>query len=143
MKEYGTKEERTEKKRELFNSFNLEADLKEYYGDLPANGKRKFALLLALIHDPLILLLDEPVAGLEREFKDEFWRHLAKIREGRCIIVVTHEIEEAARIADRCVILDEQRVLDNPLNFNDLEKEIAGKVKIIAKSASRLPDSLD
>ena len=65
--------------------------------------------MMALIHSPEVLLLDEPVSGLDAEFQDEFWQILNALKSKRSIIVVTHDINQAA--AERCVVLHEGKVL--------------------------------
>lgn len=71
--------------------------------------KRKCGLMMAWIHSHEVLLLDEPVSGLDAEFQDEFWQILNALKSKRSIIVVTHDINQAA--AERCVVLHEGKVL--------------------------------
>ena len=71
--------------------------------------KRKCGLMVALIHSPQVLLLDEPVSGLDEEFQCEFWQILNNLKAHRSIIVVTHDINQA--VADRCVVLNKGTVL--------------------------------
>ena len=58
--------------------------------------KRKFALLLSLINEPDFILLDEPVSCLDEEFQLDFWKTLGRLKSGRMIIVVTHDMNAAA-----------------------------------------------
>ena len=75
--------------------------------------KRRLNLAAALVHDPKVVLLDEPTAGVDPQSRArilELVRELA--REGRTIVYTTHYMEEAARICDRVCIVDHGRMLD-------------------------------
>ncbi len=73
--------------------------------------KQKVALAGALIHDPKLIMLDEPLtgidAGIARQVKDLL---LARVRDGATIILTTHILEVAERLADRIGIVDRGRL---------------------------------
>lgn len=80
-------------------------------GQLSGGQRRRVELAKALLHDPQLLLLDEPSTGLDPAARLEFGRHLESLRaEGRTVILTTHLMDEAER-CDRLAILDAGRVI--------------------------------
>ncbi len=81
-------------------------------GTLSGGLARRAELARALLHDPELLLLDEPSASLDPDARREFWDRLNLLRRGSAltIIVATHDLDEAAR-CDRVAVLDEGRLL--------------------------------
>lgn len=90
--------------------------------------RRRVELAKGLLHQPCLLLLDEPTVGLDPTGRREFWDHLAELRVeiGVTVIAATHLMEEADR-CDRIGIIDEGSLvaLDSP---TDLKKGIRGEV---------------
>jgi ABC-2 type transport system ATP-binding protein len=74
--------------------------------------RRRVELAKGLLHDPQILLLDEPSTGLDPGARREFWEHLETLRRerGMTVLLTTHLLDEADR-ADRIAILDRGRVV--------------------------------
>lgn len=73
--------------------------------------KRRLALAAALVHDPELLILDEPTAGIDPVLRQELWRHFTDLRdEGRSVIVTTQYVAEADN-CDEVAILVEGRLL--------------------------------
>jgi ABC-2 type transport system ATP-binding protein len=85
-------------------------DLVESYS---AGMRQRLALARALIHDPAVLLLDEPTAGLDLQAAADLRRLLAGLRAARdrTVVVATHHVEEAGRLCDVLVVLARGRVL--------------------------------
>ena len=74
--------------------------------------KRRLNIACALVHDPEVLLLDEPTAGVDPQSRNAIFDHLEQLkREGKAIIYTTHYMEEAERLADRIVIIDHGQVV--------------------------------
>lgn len=82
------------------------------FSTLSGGQKQRLNLALALINDPLLVLLDEPTAGLDPTTRQAL---LASIRqlaaEGRAVLLATHDLDEAERICDRVAIVDHGRVI--------------------------------
>ena len=72
-----------------------------------SGGQRQIlSLLIASIHDPALLLLDEPTTGLDPQARRDLWRHVEALRQGgRSVLLTTHSMEEAAALSDRIGIL--------------------------------------
>ena len=74
--------------------------------------KRRLNIACALVHDPDVLLLDEPTAGVDPQSRNAIFDNLEALkRAGKALIYTTHYMEEAERLADRIVIIDRGRVV--------------------------------
>ena len=81
-------------------------------GELSGGMKRRVLIAKALAHEPELLFLDEPTAGVDVELRRETWRLIAGLRErGVTIILTTHYIEEAEEMADRVGVIDRGRLI--------------------------------
>jgi ABC-2 type transport system ATP-binding protein len=82
--------------------------IKTYSGGM----KRRLNLAVALVHDPPIILLDEPTVGVDPQSRNAIFERIEALRaEGRTIIYTTHYMEEAQRLCDRVGIIDHGRLL--------------------------------
>jgi ABC-2 type transport system ATP-binding protein len=73
--------------------------------------KRRVGLAQALIHDPQVLILDEPTDGLDPNQKHEVRQLIGKMAKEKCIVISTHILEEVEAICDRTVIIARGRIL--------------------------------
>jgi ABC-2 type transport system ATP-binding protein len=74
--------------------------------------KRRLNLAVALVHDPDLLLLDEPTVGVDPQSRNAIFERIATLRdEGRTVVYTTHYMEEAQRLCDRVGIIDHGRLL--------------------------------
>ena len=74
--------------------------------------KRRLNIACALVHDPDVLLLDEPTAGVDPQSRNAIFGNLEALkRAGKAIVYTTHYMEEAERLADRIVIIDHGKVV--------------------------------
>jgi lipooligosaccharide transport system ATP-binding protein len=79
---------------------------------LSGGMKRRILIARALINDPKILILDEPTTGLDPQSRNLIWRQLLSLKEeGITLVLTTHYMEEAAKLCDRLVIMDQGRIL--------------------------------
>ena len=79
---------------------------------LSGGMKRRVMIAKALIHDPEILFLDEPTAGVDVELRTNLWDVIRNLRErGKTIILTTHYLEEAEELADRIAFINHGRIL--------------------------------
>ncbi|MFQ5607413.1 MAG: ABC transporter ATP-binding protein [Candidatus Zixiibacteriota bacterium] len=75
--------------------------------------KRRLNLAAALVHDPPILMLDEPTVGVDPQSRNMIFERIEELRAaGRTIVYTTHYMEEAERLCDRVAIIDNGRILD-------------------------------
>ena len=79
---------------------------------LSGGMKRRVLIAKALVHEPRILFLDEPTAGVDVELRQDMWRVVERLRaSGVTIILTTHYIEEAEAIADRIAVINGGRII--------------------------------
>jgi lipooligosaccharide transport system ATP-binding protein len=79
---------------------------------LSGGMRRRLLLARGLVHDPDLLLLDEPTVGLDPQIRTELWSLIDKLRgQGKTILMSTHYIEEAERLADEVALMHEGRVI--------------------------------
>jgi ABC-2 type transport system ATP-binding protein len=101
---------------ELLIDFELGNKKKSQARTLSGGMQRRLNLAMALIHDPEILLLDEPEVGLDPQSRVNVRSHIRSLARTKTIILTTHNMDEAERLADRVAIIDhgELLVLDTP-----------------------------
>ena len=79
---------------------------------LSGGMKRRLLIGKALVHDPRVLFLDEPTAGVDVELRRALWRYVRSLRErGTTVVLTTHYLEEAEELADRVGVIDRGRLL--------------------------------
>jgi ABC-type branched-subunit amino acid transport system ATPase component len=103
-----TQEEGSVDLEEMLRSEPWNLDLNWLVGSLSLGGTRAVELAMALVVPPRVLLLDEPLSGLDPVERDSFASTLRDIRErlGVTAILVEHDVESVVRLADRLVVLD-------------------------------------
>ena len=112
---------------------------------LSGGMKRRVLIAKALSHEPTILFLDEPTAGVDVELRKDMWKIVEQLRKtGVTIILTTHYIEEAEAIADRIgvinqdeiIVVEEKKELLKKMGHKKLTVELQDKI-------SKIPDSLE
>jgi ABC-2 type transport system ATP-binding protein len=102
---------------------------------------KRLQVARALLHEPSVLFLDEPTAGLDPQSRLALWEILRKLHnEGQTILLTTHYMEEADTICDRLAIMDHGRIL--AINTPKGLKESVGADSIVTISATGNLDSL-
>ena len=113
---------------------------------LSGGMKRRVLIAKALSHEPSILFLDEPTAGVDVELRKDMWKVVEGLREsGVTIILTTHYIEEAEAIADRVavinngeiIIVDEKEDLLNKMGKKKLRIDLHEKTEIIPENLNK------
>ena len=79
---------------------------------LSGGMKRRLLIGKALVHEPRVLFLDEPTAGVDVELRQQLWGYVRRLRAGgTTIVLTTHYLEEAEELADRVGVIDRGRLL--------------------------------
>jgi ABC-2 type transport system ATP-binding protein len=104
---------------ELLDMLGLKDKSDTWAGKLSGGMKRRLNICLALIHDPEILILDEPEAGLDPQSRLMVRDFIKNFGKEKTIILTTHNMDEADRLTDRIAILDHGKLLllDTPQNL--------------------------
>jgi ABC-2 type transport system ATP-binding protein len=105
------------KQLDLWTKRHLQARL------LSGGMKRRLMIARALVHEPRLLILDEPTAGVDIEVRRSMWRFLKEINEcGTTIILTTHYLEEAESLCKNIAIINHGRIIENTSIENLLSK---------------------
>ncbi len=105
---------------ELLVRLGLDQKRKSRLRQLSGGMKRRFQIAKALVHDPKIIILDEPTAGVDVELRHELWQYLKDLHGlGKTILLTTHYIEEAEMLCEKVAIIDKGNVIanDSPKNL--------------------------
>jgi ABC-2 type transport system ATP-binding protein len=95
----------------------LDSELGKRFKSLSGGQQQRLSLLIAVIHEPVLLLLDEPTSGLDPQSRRQLWDRIENLRTGGgSILLTTHSMEEAQAVCDRVAIIDRGKVLtvDSP-----------------------------
>lgn len=96
---------------EILRALSLWEKRNEQIRALSGGMKRRVLIAKALAHEPDLLFLDEPTAGVDVELRRDMWQQIARLREmGTTVILTTHYIEEAEEMADRVGIIQNGRI---------------------------------
>lgn len=97
---------------ELLERLGLAAKRKSRLRQLSGGMKRRYQLAKALVHDPKIIILDEPTAGVDVELRHELWDYLRELhQQGKTILLTTHYIEEAELLCEKVGIIDRGKII--------------------------------
>ena len=121
---YGiNKKDPTPRVESLLDRLGLKNKRNARIRELSGGMKRRFEIAKALVHDPQILILDEPTAGVDVELRHELWKYFGDLHnEGKTILLTTHYIEEAELLCDKVAIIDSGKVITE-----GSPKELIGK----------------
>lgn len=111
----------------LLEKMGLTQDAKRKVEKYSGGMKRRLSLILALIHDPQIIFLDEPTVGMDPQSRRAVWDFMGELKkEGKTIFLTTHYMEEAEALCNRVGIIDHGKLiaLDSPkelISKNEVE----------------------
>jgi ABC-2 type transport system ATP-binding protein len=120
---------RKQKIIELLKLVELEDRKKSLVKTFSGGMKRRLEIARGLLHEPKVLFLDEPTLGLDPQTRNKLWDYIKKLNKEKklTIILTTHYMDEADKLADRVAIIDHGKIieLDTPEN---LKNKIGGDV---------------
>lgn len=107
------KAQRKKRINKLLKDFSLEEKRKTNSRFLSGGMKRRVILARALMHQPKLLILDEPTAGVDVELRLELWRYMKEEnKDGTSILLTTHYIEEAEELCDHIALINHGKIVD-------------------------------
>ncbi len=133
----------------LVEYFGLAAVVKKRIGEYSKGMRQKLALARAMMHDPPVLLLDEPTSAMDPESAHLVRDEIARLRSSqRTIVICTHNLAEAEGLADTIAIIYQGKILVSG-TLNELKQQILGPVEFEAQlshawqaSALELPEGV-
>ena len=128
----------------LLNRLGLEKKRNSRLRQLSGGMKRRFQIAKALVHNPEIIILDEPTAGVDVELRRDLWQYLRDLHsEGKTILLTTHYIEEAELLCENVAIIDNGKILkEGPPKMLTRELGTAGITIILGESSGGIKDLL-
>ncbi|MDA1196646.1 MAG: ABC transporter ATP-binding protein [Nanoarchaeota archaeon] len=110
---YGLKKDKIKERVELMlKDFGLVKHRKKNTRALSGGMKRRLLLARSLVHDPKILILDEPTAAMDVELRQDFWKLMKRINgEGKTIMLTSHYIEEVEQLCNTICIVNEGKII--------------------------------
>ncbi len=125
---------------ELLAAVHLSDKANAYSRTLSGGMKRRLLIAKALVHNPPVIVLDEPTAGVDVELRRQLWELVSQLNaEGVTVVLTTHYLEEAEELCDRIAIINHGRVIaDKPT------RELVGMAheKVVALTLSEVVGAL-
>jgi ABC-2 type transport system ATP-binding protein len=133
----------SEKMQGILEEIKLgDASLKRF-GQLSGGQQQRVSLIIAMIHDPQIVLLDEPTTGLDPQSRRQLWVRMESLRtKGHAILLTTHSMEEAESVCDRIAIIDHGKIIaiDTPQGMIEKHCNDAEVIKASRRGKITLED---
>ncbi len=115
---------------------------KEQSRTLSGGMKRRLMIARALVHEPRLLILDEPTAGVDIEIRHSMWEFLTEInKQGTTIILTTHYLEEAEQLCRNVAIIHKGSIIQNT-SMRNLLHQLKGQTYIV-ESSHTLPNEVN
>ena len=115
----------------------LEDKANAYSRNLSGGMKRRLLIAKAMVHQPPILVLDEPTAGVDVELRNNLWENVKELnKEGVTIILTTHYLIEAQQMCDRIAIIDKGNLVALDTTENLLKRIKTKKINLKVKNVS-------
>lgn len=110
---YGIKTaERVVRIDEILAIFDLKSHARKPFRALSGGLKRRVMLARAMVHNPPLLILDEPTAGIDIELRHDLWKYLRRINEeGKTILLTSHYLEEVELLCGRIAIINKGKIV--------------------------------
>ncbi len=132
-----------EKLQKILEEIKLEGSSTKKFKELSGGQQQRVSLVIATIHDPVLVLMDEPTTGLDPQARRQLWERIEAMRErGHGILLTTHSMEEAEAVCDRIAIMDHGNVIeiDTPQSLIDRHRNDASVVSVSRKGKITLED---
>lgn len=117
----------------LLNKLGLFKHRSKKMRELSGGMKRRLQIAKALVHDPDIIILDEPTAGVDVELRHDLWSYLQELHsEGKTILLTTHYIDEAELLCEKVGIIDKGKLIveDSVDNLKKMVKNSSIEIQL-------------
>ena len=127
----------------ILKDIKLEEQVGKRFGQLSGGQQQRISLVIATIHDPQLVLMDEPTTGLDPQSRRQLWERMEAMRDkGHGILLTTHSMEEAEAVCDRIAIIDHGKIItiDTPQAIVDNNRERPEVIRASRKGRITLED---
>ena len=139
---YGVPKEKRKTKK-ILSLLALEDKSDAYARTLSGGMKRRLLIAKAMVHDPEILVLDEPTAGVDVELRQTLWENIKLLKtQGKTIIITTHYLHEAENLCDEIAIINEGKLLIADKTKNIKSKMNYKKIIIEHDNSTKINDDI-
>ena len=132
-----------EKMQSILEDIKLGDASMKRFGQLSGGQQQRVSLVIAMIHDPQIVLLDEPTTGLDPQSRRQLWVRMEALRsKGHAILLTTHSMEEAESVCDRIAIIDHGKIIaiDTPDQMIEKHRGLPEVIKASRRGKITLED---
>jgi ABC-2 type transport system ATP-binding protein len=96
----------------ILSDIKMEGAVAKRFGQLSGGQQQRVSLIIAMIHNPRLVLLDEPTSGLDPQSRRKLWEKMESMRDSNHgILLTTHSMEEAESVCDRIGIMDHGQII--------------------------------
>ena len=139
---YGVPKEKRQTKK-ILSLLALEDKSDAYARTLSGGMKRRLLIAKAMVHDPEILVLDEPTAGVDVELRQTLWENIKSLKtQGKTIIITTHYLHEAENLCDEIAIINKGKLLIADKTKNIKSKMSFKKIIIEHSNSTTIKDDI-
>ena len=127
----------------ILTDIKLQDQIGKRYGQLSGGQQQRVSLVIATIHNPQLVLMDEPTTGLDPQSRRQLWERMEAMRDrGHGILLTTHSMEEAEAVCDRIAIIDHGQIIttDTPQAIIDNNHERPEVIRASRKGKITLED---
>jgi ABC-2 type transport system ATP-binding protein len=127
----------------ILRDIKLQDHAAKRYGQLSGGQQQRVSLVIATIHDPRLVLMDEPTTGLDPQSRRQLWERIEAMRDkGHGIVLTTHSMEEAEAVCDRIAIIDHGQIItiDSPQAIIDNNRDRPEVIRASRKGKITLED---
>ena len=131
------------KTEEILNNVGLLDKRDAYARTLSGGMRRRLLVAKALVHNPQMLILDEPTAGVDVELRNSLWKYIKKInKQGTSICLTTHYLQEAEKLCENITIINAGKIIKDDSKENLLNFISTKKVSFDLLNTSVIPSNL-
>ena len=140
---YGV-QKKDRKTKEILKRVGLKDQKNSYARTLSGGMRRRLLIAKALVHNPNIIILDEPTAGVDVELRQNLWSYIKELNQmGKTICLTTHYLEEAEKLCDQILIMNKGKIIVNEKKDKILKMISLKKVTfILDKKNYILPEKI-
>ena len=140
---YGVAKKNRKSEEILFN-LGLAEQKNSYARTLSGGMRRRLLIAKALVHNPKVLILDEPTAGVDVELRKNLWHYIRKLnKDGMTICLTTHYLEEAQELCDYITILNKGKIIKSDTKINLLNLIGKKTVRFFLDKDYPIPNKLE